>query len=84
MIEVFFEGNFVSRHRLKQKAFEKAYSLIEKQGFKSLSGLDFRNTKNTKDYGLFGEFRDWFYEPLFFFEKEEAFLSPESYEVEIN
>jgi hypothetical protein len=74
MIELYYDGNFVSRHRSKEKAFEAAFKALSKNGFPSLGKCDFRITKNPKNYSLSGEFRDWFYQPLFFFEDEENFL----------
>ena len=79
MIEFYWDGELISRHRTKEKAFSKAYEYHKKQGFKCRLGMsDFRDTKTGSDYGLFAEFHAWFYAPLVFFEKESLFLDSHS------
>ena len=78
MIEFYWDGKLISRHRTKEKAFEKAFQYHKKQGFKCRLGMsDFRDTKNNS-YGLFHEFYSWFYAPLVFFEKECLLLDSHS------
>jgi hypothetical protein len=75
MIEFYWDGELISRHKNKEKAFEKAYEYHKKHGFKCrLSMSDFRDAKTSIDYGLFAEFHSWFYAPIGIFEKESLFL----------
>lgn len=79
MIEFYWDGELISRHKTKEKAFEKAYEYHKKQGFKyRLSTSDFRDTKTGLDHELFAEFHSWFYAPLVFFEKESLLLDSHS------
>lgn len=78
MIEFYWDGRLISRHKIKEKAFEKAYEYHKKNGFNCRLGMsDFRDTKSS-DCDLFGEFYSWFYAPLVFFEKESLFLDSHS------
>jgi hypothetical protein len=81
MIEFHFNGQPVSRHRTKEAAFLRADKYVKTNRLTTISLCEFRDSKSKSekyDFEIWWKFRNWFYAPMVFFEREALFLDGHS------